>query len=550
VGEIAVLANNWRQLGRIIALMGLCIIFLVGCRYQSTTTTRSDRISIGTTLQVRTLDPADAYELASSMVIYNTGDRLYTYATDSTELVPQLATALPTVSDDGLTYTIPLRQNVTFHDGTPFNADAMAFSLQRFIDNKGKPSFLLSDVVDSVEASGDYELTIRLKQPFAAFSALLTYPGLCAISPEAYQIEEGQFAPNIFVGTGPYTLGEFGNDALRLEPFDNYWGDPPVNGGIDIQRFSSKANLYNAFSTAAMDVAYQSLDPDQIRSLEERASENGWNVVTAEGTIISYMVLNLQQPPLDRLAVRQAIAAAVDRQLLDDRVFYGQAQPLYSLIPSSFDVYEDAFRQRYGDLDAEDIKAQLREAGFSRDNPLTVEIWYPSGSAQRRLASIVFKADAQRKFDGLLQFEPHGVEATTAFGYLDKGVYPTFMLDWYADFFDADNYIQPFLSCSEGSADRGCIQGASQYQGAFYYSDRANQLIDRERKTRDPEVRTQIFSELQQLVAQDVPYIPLWQNQDYAFAQRGITGVQLSSTQQLLPFWTISRSNRAESAVP
>ena len=530
--------------------MGLCLIFLVGCGYQSATATSRDRISIGTTLQVRTLDPADAYELASSMVIYNTGDRLYTYATDSTELVPQLATALPTVSDDGLTYTIQVRQNVTFHDGTPFNADAMAFSLQRFIDNKGKPSFLLSDVVDAVETSGDYELTIRLKQPFAAFSALLTYPGLCAISPEAYGIGAGQFAPNIFVGTGPYILGEFGNDALRLEPFDEYWGDQPANRGIDIQRFSSKANLYNAFSTAAVDVAYQSLDPDQIRSLEERASENGWNVVTADGTIVSYMVLNLQQPPLDRLEVRQAIAAAVDRQLLDDRVFYGQAQPLYSLIPSSFDVYEDAFNQRYGDLDAEDIKAQLRQAGFSRDNPLAVEIWYPSGSAQRRLASIVLKADAQRRFDGLLQFEPHGVEATTAFGYLDKGVYPTFMLDWYADFFDADNYIQPFLSCSEGSEDKGCTQGASQYQGTFYYSDRANQLIDRERKTRDPEVRTQIFSELQQLVAQDVPYIPLWQNQDYAFAQRGISGVRLSSTQQLLPFWTISRSDRAESAVP
>ncbi len=541
---------HWRQPWRTIALIGLCLIFLIGCRYQSTTATRSDRISVGTTLQVRTLDPADAYELASSMVIYNTGDRLYTYKPDSTELVPQLATALPTVSDDGLTYTIPLRQNVTFHDGTPFNADAMAFSLQRFIDNKGKPSFLLSDVVDSVEASGDYELTIRLKQPFAAFSALLTYPGLCAISPEAYGTGAGQFAPNIFVGTGPYILGEFGNDALRLEPFDEYWGDQPANRGIDIQRFSSKANLYNAFSTAAVDVAYQSLDPDQIRSLEERASENGWNVVTADGTIVSYMVLNLQQPPLDRLEVRQAIAAAVDRQLLDDRVFYGQAQPLYSLIPSSFDVYEDAFNQRYGDLDAEDVKTQLRQAGFSRDNPLAVEIWYPSGSAQRRLASIVLKADAQRRFDGLLQFEPHGVEATTAFGYLDKGVYPTFMLDWYADFFDADNYIQPFLSCSEGSEDKGCIQGASQYQGTFYYSDRANQLIDRERKTRDPEVRTQIFAELQQLVAKDVPYIPLWQNQDYAFAQRGISGVRLSSTQQLLPFWTISRSDRADSAVP
>ena len=73
---------------------------------------------------------------------------------------------MPTVSDDGLTYTIPLREDVTLHDGTPFNAEVMAFSIQRFMDNGGRPAYLLGDKIETVAATGDYELTITLKTPF------------------------------------------------------------------------------------------------------------------------------------------------------------------------------------------------------------------------------------------------------------------------------------------------------------------------------------------------------------------------------------------------
>ena len=99
-------------------------------------------------------------------------ESLYTYKVGTTEIEPLLATAMPEISEDGMTYTIPVREGVTFHDGTPFNAKAMEFSLQRFIENGGKPAFLLGDVIKSVEATGDYELQIALKQPFAALTSL------------------------------------------------------------------------------------------------------------------------------------------------------------------------------------------------------------------------------------------------------------------------------------------------------------------------------------------------------------------------------------------
>jgi peptide/nickel transport system substrate-binding protein len=181
----------------------------------------------------------------------------------------------------------------------------------------------------------------------------------------------------------------------------------------------------------------------------------------------------------------------------------------------------------------------LIAAGFSAENPLTLEIWYGSNSPSSRLAAIVMQAHADRYLDGLLKIDPHSVEAATAYGYLDKGVYPSFVLSWYADFFDPDNYLKPFVDCAEGSVQEGCIAGESQYHGSFFFSDRANALLAAQRSESDPDKRAAMLNELQMIVADEVPYLPLWQSKDYAFAQSDIEGVQLNATQQILPFATI-----------
>ncbi|UBF24999.1 ABC transporter substrate-binding protein [Kovacikia minuta CCNUW1] len=536
--------HRGRSLLQFVSLFLLCCFLAVSCNRSglesSGVSSDRGRIVVGTTSTISTLDPADAYATFTGTLLYNLGDRLYTYQLGSNDLAPQLATALPQVSSNGLTYTIPLRRGVVFHDGTPFNAKAMAFSLNRFIQNGGSPSFLLSDLVDSIQPTGEYELTIKIKKPFAAFPALLAFSGTCAVSPQAYEIKEGAFKPQEFVGTGPYKLVRFGTDQIQLDAFDRYWGRKPANQGIDIQIFSSAANLYNTFRAGVVDLAYKGLATEQVTSLQQEQNRAGWQIISKSGSGIDVVTLNVKSPPLDKLEVRQAIAAILDRPLINDRVYQGQVEPLYSLIPRNLDVQQPVFQQQYGDSNAAKAASLLTKAGYSESNPLRIEFWYRSNVINDQLAAVTLKAIARKKLNGLMQVDLKSVESSTAYKYLDQGTYPMFLLDWTPDFFDPDNYIEPFMRCSKGSPKTGCEEGSSQAWGSFYYSDRANQLIDQSRQEQNPASRKKLFLELQQILAQDVPYIPLWQGKDYLFAQKELQGASLEVTQKV-PFWTLQK---------
>ncbi|NER51090.1 MAG: peptide ABC transporter substrate-binding protein [Symploca sp. SIO1A3] len=546
---------NWSSLspkrcwsiGKYLALSVCCCLLVISCggtpqggSSPSSNTAGSGRLVVGTTLKPRTLDPADAYELSASNILNSLCDRLYTYQSGSSELVPQLATELPQVSEDGITYTIPLREGVVFHDGTSFNGEAMAFSLNRFIQNGGKPSSLLVDVVDSVEASGDYELTIKLKNSFAPFPSLLAFSGMCAVSPEAYEIGSGKFQPKEFVGTGPYKLTDFGANTIKLDVFADYWGEKPPNQGLTFQILTSSVNLFNSFTTGAVDIAYQTFEPVQILSLKDKAPSEGWQVIESPSNNISYMVLNTKLAPFDQPEARQAIAALIDRKLINERVLRSQATPAYSIIPGGFEFSAPTFQTAYGDGDITKAKELLTEAGFTPDKPLTFEIWYPSGSATREQVASTLKEYATQQLEGLVVIEPQTVDSSSYWKQISQGVYQSALVNWYPDFSDADNFIHPLVSCTKGSEANGCEEGASQSQGSFYYNERMNELIEQQRIEQDPQERQKIFAEIQTLLAQDVPIIPLSQLKEYAFAKPELANVKLDPILQLR-LWEIEK---------
>ena len=537
------------KIGQYAGLFSLCFLLAVSCRNGSNsagggatggTVGTSDRVSIGTTLSARTLDPADAYEIFPGILLYNMGDRLYTYAPGTTDLTPQLATDLPTVSDDGLTYTIPLRDDVTLHDGTPFTAEVMAFSIQRILENNGRPASLLTGKIESAAATGPNELTITLKAPFAAFPSLLTFSGVTPVSPESYEVGAGSFNPNTFIGSGPYKLASFSSDVIKLDVNEDYWGVKPTNNGIDIQVFTSAVNLYNTFSSGGLDVAYQTLDPDQISKLEEDAPGNNWQVIEAGTTVINYLSLNQKIAPFDDLNVRKAVAAMMDRQLISDRAFKGQAEPLYSLIPKSFSVYNPVFEEAYGDGNYDEARNYLEAAGITEANPLEFEIWYPSASTPRQVAANTIKQAIEQELPGLVNVTVSTAESATLWENVESGAYNSVLSNWYADYFDPENFVQPFLTCDEGNAETLCEAGSTQANGSFYYSDKANTLVTQQNAEQDTTKRDSIFEEIQQLTIEDVPYIPLWQTKDYVFTTADVGNVAIEPNQQFL-LWQIEK---------
>ena len=104
--------------------------------------------------------------------------------------------------------------------------------------------------------------------------------------------------------------------------------------------------------------------------------------------------------------------------------------------------------------------------------------------------------------------------------------------------------MQPFLTCEEGSAETLCDVGSTQANGSFYYSDRANQLVADQNAEQDPEQRDAILDDLQQLMVEDVPYIPLWQTKDYVFTTADVSNVGIEANQQFL-LWQIEKGGEA-----
>ena len=230
------------------------------------------RITVASAGKISSLDPAQASTVNTIQLLSALGDPLYSLDQRG-ELIPRLAAAPPIVSPDGLTVTIPLRRDVLFHDGTRFDADAMAFSLRRFLEI-GSLSYVVGGRISSVEVAAVDRLVLRLSRPSTSLDGLLTSVNLTPVSPTAYSQHRDGFLHHRFVGTGPYRLSDFNEHQQRLEPFEEYWAEPPANKGLDLITLSNSTALYGALRSGEVDVLLSpSIDEDQRHALHEMAQK-------------------------------------------------------------------------------------------------------------------------------------------------------------------------------------------------------------------------------------------------------------------------------------
>lgn len=475
----------------------------------------AESLTVGTTDKITILDPAHAYDYLSCNVLQNTMEGLTTFEPVTGDVKPCLAESWE-ISDDGLVYTFHLRKGVKFHDGTSFNADVVKASLERAINLQGDPAFLL-DVVDHVEVVDDYTVKIYLKYPFSPMLAVLAFTVSYPVSPNT-PTDSFVEPPNWVVGTGPYKIASWSPDKeLVLEAFDDYWGTPPKTKKIVIRFYERAETLRMDIETGAIDVAFRHLLPADIVDLKNKPEVV--KVWEGPGTFIRYIVFNVTQPPFDNVNVRRAIAAAVNREIICEQVFLGTTTPLYSMIPMGMWSHTDAYKDKYGEHNIELAKQYLQAAGYSETNKLKIKLYYTPthyGTMEADVAQLIKNALEET---GMIEVELVYEEWATYIDHMTAGVYGMFLLGWYPDYLDPDDYIYPFVH-SSGSPSLGC----------FYSNPTMDKLIEDARKESDISKRTEIYKDIQDLMADEVPVLPLFQGKQYCVTKPDVKGVTLDTT--------------------
>ena len=499
---------------------------LSGCRPKQEAS--ANRLVIASKNRIDTVDPGGAYTFGAMQLLSAIGDTLYAINTAG-QLEPRLAVGLPKLSADGLKAQVQLRQGVRFHDGTPFNAAAMVFSLERFLAI-GKLSYLLGDRVSAARAVGPYTIELTLKRPFSPLAELLSAVNLTPLSPSAYKNHRNRFLNDRFVGTGPYRLSFFTGQQQRLEPFAEYWGAKPANGGIDLVSLSNSTALYGALQSGEVDVLLStSLEIDQQAALQRQAAAGSLREGSGPALEIGYLTLLTDQPPLNDPRLRQAVAYSLDRNTISRRVTLGLRPPLRDLVPPSLKGSDPQAWPSYNPAKARQL---YRQAGYCQGKRLALPLTFRSNIPADRMFALTWQAQLQQDLGDCVELEVTGMEATTAYRQLGEGAFPLILLEWMGDFPDADNYLVPLLGCEKAQGER-CLKGASAASGSFWAKPGLQQDLERSASVAGP-ARAALLRRIQRQTAAANPYLPVWLVAPRAWAQPSISQPRFDGSGRLL----------------
>ena len=533
-----------------IAIVIIIIAGIAGYYYTMPTTKLKETLVMGTTDSVEScLDPVRAYDFFGWEIIQSLGCGLVEYKAGATGSVDDIAPSLATswsVSTDGLIWTFNLRQGILYEDNvTEFNATHVKYSFDRAIGIADEDGALVGigydGIIDNVTVTSKYVVKFYLKIPFAAFLSLMACQASYIVDP-AYApmptnmsdpvsrsnavivYTEGNARSSHPMGLGPYKLANWTRTAgkdyeMRLEANPNYWNASagyPKTKKMIIKFYADSVGLALAIQAQEIDIAFRQLSATDINSMKTNTDLKVWE---GTGAFIQYLVLQGKYAPFNNTQIRQAVGAAINRTTMVNTVFLGQAQKLYSMIPIGMFGHTDAFLT-LGDPNYTKTQELLAELGYNQTNKLSFKLWfetsghYPSSQQQ----ATVLKSS----------LEASGVIAVT----LDSADWPSFrthrknedmeayILGWYPDYIDPDDYIQPFLDSSGGS-----------WIHHNYNNPQMDKLIAWARGNTTAAARSTLYNQIQNLMVEDCPIIPTYQGSAYAVTTLKIKGIYLDITQ-------------------
>jgi peptide/nickel transport system substrate-binding protein len=441
----------------------------------------------------------DGESIKAGIQIY---ENLVKFGDNSMDVEPQLATSW-TVSDDGLTWTFKLREGVKFHDGTPFNAQAVADSYNRIIDENhrfysyGKWKYLSLSLqpVKEIKVIDDYTVSFIADKPYAPLINNLAL-WLCPIvSPTAMEKYKDQIGLNP-VGTGPFKFEKWvKDDQIILTRNEEYWGGTPKLEKIILKAIPEPSARLMALQSGTVDIA-DDLDPDSITLVKQ---DPNLAVIESPSVNVGYLALNTEKPALKDARVRQAINHAIDKNVLIQTIFQGLAIPAKNPFAPSIWGYNDAIEPY--EYNPEKAQALLKEAGFDKNTEL--ELWAMPVS-RAYMPDPVKTAELIQAYLSAAGIKAKIVRYDWG-AYLEKtanGEHDMCMLGWLGGNADPDNFLYGLLS-----SDTANTPGAANI--ALWKNEEFTELVKKAQTVFDKAERTKYYLKAQEIFHQEAPWVPL-----------------------------------------
>ena len=455
-------------------------------------------VIIGLDSEPPTLDPAaNSLSLANGSVYSAIYDTLFSFSATEPVPVPLLAESL-TEAPDRLSWTLKLKEGITFHDGTPFDAEAVKFNLERQKASPFNGAVLLPLV--GIEVVDPLTLTLSLSEPWTALSAALSGIVGVMVSPTA-AADAANFSRNP-VGTGPFSFVEWvPSDKVVVEKFDGYWGEEPPSDGLEFKFIPVEAARAAAFEAGELDAMVTGID----RTAED-AEGDGAQVATPQPTGYVFTFLNLTKPPLNDVRVRQALEMGYDRDAIAE-AYQGQGYADAAFSPFVKDSEWWVAPETQPSFDPDGARALLAEYG--QPVSLTFKLLGGNQELEDYMRAIVeYWNDIG--VDAELQLIP------------DIGTYVTDIITGNYDVIGA-------VGLSVGDPDLLTYNlfhtGGSTNYGQYSSAEMDAALEDGRHSNVDAD-RHAAYDTVQQIVRQDLPILFMWHGSLYHIGHPNLIGLE------------------------
>ena len=460
------------------------------------------------------LDPAVAYEQASSLLVNQLYDKLVDFqGNDLTTPVPELAESW-NVAEDGKTWTFHLRQGVRFSSGNPVNADAVIFSLLRVIRMQQAPSWLLTQFgirEEGIRKIDEHTVQIVLDQQYAPglFLSCLAYTVGAILDPAIVldHEQEGDLGTawlhDHAAGSGPYRLERWDrNEAFILNANAHYWkGTPPIRQ-IIVKDVAEATNQMLMLDKGDLDMAWNLL-PENVQKLQTNPAIN---IYETPSLFIRYIGMNMGYEPFRKLEVRDAIRYAIDYDGIIQGILQGNALQTQTILPKGLLGYNPAMPYS---LNIEKSRQLMEAAGYPEgfDVELLCAKYTPlldiAAKIQSDLAQIGIRVSIQSLVGAQVIQRIHARQFQMVLG------------SWGSDYVDPDANAKPFAHSDSLDDDATIKQTAWEHR---YVNVETSRLVEEGAQELDPVKRAAIYEKISEIILHDGPYAILYSS----IAQYGV----------------------------